>query len=83
MQNYPNPFNPTTTIKFDLPLAVHVKLCVYNVKGELVTTLLDKPMTEGRKEINWTGKDNGQREVVSGIYFYRLVAGDGDVLKLL
>lgn len=75
-QNVPNPFNPTTMIRFDLPRAVHVKLCVYNVKGQLVSTIVDQHMTEGRKEIAWTAKDNRGRAVSSGIYFYRLVAGD-------
>jgi hypothetical protein len=75
-QNVPNPFNPTTTIRFDLPRSVHVKLCVYNVKGELISTLVDQRMTEGRKEITWTAKDNRGRAVSSGIYFCRLIAGD-------
>ena len=75
-QNYPNPFNPTTTIAFNLPRAVYVKLCVYNVKGELVATLVDHNMMEGRKEFTWTANDNRGRTVSSGIYFYRLVAGD-------
>jgi hypothetical protein len=75
-QNNPNPFNPSTTIEFDLPRTVHVKLCVYNVKGELIATLLNQQMTEGRKEIAWSAKDNRGRAVASGIYFYRLVAGD-------
>jgi hypothetical protein len=75
-QNAPNPFNPTTMIRFDLPRAVHVKLCVYNVKGELVKTLVDKYMTEGRKEVAWTAMSDKGRAVASGIYFYRLVAGD-------
>ena len=75
-QNFPNPFNPTTTFRFDLPRAVHVKLCVYNVKGDLVSTIFDRHMTRGRKEVSWTAKDNSGRAVSSGIYFYRLVAGD-------
>jgi photosystem II stability/assembly factor-like uncharacterized protein len=75
-QNYPNPFNPTTTIRFDLPRAEHVRLCVYNVKGELVTTIVDQHMTEGRKEVVWTATGYHGTAVASGIYFYRLVAGD-------
>jgi hypothetical protein len=75
-QNYPNPFNPSTTIRFDLPRAVHVKLCVYTVKGELVSTIIDRHMTGGRKEVAWNAKDNKGRAVSSGVYFYRLVAGD-------
>lgn len=76
LQNYPNPFNPTTTISFDLHCAVHVKLCVFNVKGELVATIANRPMTEGRKEISWNAKDHSGREIASGLYFYNLVAGD-------
>ena len=75
-QNVPNPFNPTTTIRFDLPLKDHVRLCVYNVKGELLSIIVDQFMTEGRKEVAWNGKDNKGHEVSSGIYFCHLVVGD-------
>ncbi len=75
-QNSPNPFNPATTIRFDLPRAVHVKLSAYNVKGELVATLVDRYMTAGRKEVAWTATSDQGKAVASGIYFYRLVAGD-------
>lgn len=75
-QNSPNPFNPVTTIRFDLPHAEHVKLVVYNVKGELVATLADQNMTAGHREITWDAKDSGGRTATSGVYFYRLVAGD-------
>lgn len=75
-QNYPNPFNPTTTVRFDLQKPAHVKLIVYNVKGGLVSTVVDREMTEGCKEVTWSAKDNRGRAVSSGIYFYRLVAGD-------
>jgi hypothetical protein len=74
-QNYPNPFNPTTVIKFDLAQAVYVKLSIYDVKGELVSTLVNQNMTEGRKDIIWSATDNRGRAVSSGIYFYRLDAG--------
>jgi len=75
-QNFPNPFNPVTKIRFGLPKAAHVRLCVYNVKGELVATLIDRWMAEGRKEVSWTAKDSRGHAVSSGIYFYRLSAGD-------
>jgi hypothetical protein len=75
-QNVPNPFNPVTTISFDLPRATHVNLSVYNVKGELVSTIADRQMSEGRKEFVWTGEDDGGLAVSSGMYFYRLVAGE-------
>jgi hypothetical protein len=76
MQNYPNPFNPTTVIWFDLRRAAHVKLCVYNVKGELIATLVDDSLDAGLKEICWSARDDKGNSVASGIYFYRLVAGD-------
>jgi hypothetical protein len=75
-QNYPNPFNPMTNIRFDLPRAGKVKLCVYNVKGELVATIIDKYMPQGRHGIAWDGRNNGGARVASGIYFCRLVVGD-------
>lgn len=75
-QNIPNPFNPVTTIGFELPGAVHVNLSIYDVKGELVSTLVDQRMTAGSKEVNWIAKDSRGRAVSSGVYFYRLVAGD-------
>ena len=75
-QNVPNPFNPSTEIRFDLPRAVHVSICVYNVKGELVSTVINGYMTEGHKEINWTSNDDRGNAISSGIYFYRIVAGD-------
>ncbi|HER43686.1 MAG TPA: T9SS type A sorting domain-containing protein [Candidatus Eisenbacteria bacterium] len=75
-QNYPNPFNPATTISFDLPRAARVRLCVYNVKGELVSTLIDGRMERGRGEIVWNATDGRGRRVASGVYFYRLTAGD-------
>ena len=75
-QNVPNPFNPVTTIRFDLPVGEHVKISIFNLKGELVATILNRHMTSGRKEIVWNAKDNGGSLVASGMYFYRLIAGD-------
>jgi hypothetical protein len=75
-QNVPNPFNPTTKIRFDLPHGVRVSLRVYNAKGELVATVVDREMTEGRKEVVWTATNDHGATVASGIYFYRLVAGE-------
>jgi glycosidase len=75
-QNYPNPFNPSTTIMFDLPRAEHVKLDIFNIKGELVTTIVDQYMSAGRKEVSWTSTGSDGRAVSSGVYCYRLVSGD-------
>ena len=75
-QNYPNPFNPVTQITFDLPQAGPVKLQLFNILGQEVRTLLDGFETEGVKTVTWdaTGR-NGER-LASGVYLYRLTAGD-------
>jgi hypothetical protein len=75
-QNVPNPFSSSTTIRFDLARPAAVKVAVYNVKGELVSTILDENMTEGRNEITWDARDERGAPVASGIYFYRFAAGD-------
>jgi hypothetical protein len=75
-QNVPNPFNPTTTIRFDLPASTKVTLVIFNVRGQLVRTLVDRDMTAGVKKIAWHGTDGAGRRVASGIYFYRVRAGD-------
>jgi hypothetical protein len=75
-QNYPNPFNPATRIDFDLPGAGMVSLRIYNVRGEAVRTLLDRRMTAGRKSLTWDGTDTAGSDVASGVYFYRIRAGE-------
>jgi hypothetical protein len=70
-QNYPNPFNPTTRIDFSLVKASHVQLTVYNILGEKVAALVDSYMNAGRYTVSF---DAGT--LASGIYFYRLKAGD-------
>jgi hypothetical protein len=80
-QNYPNPFNPTTTISLTLPERERVTLSVYDVKGGLVKTLLDCVIGEGYQERIWDGKDSRGNQVSTGVYFYRLVAGDKTLTK--
>ncbi|MBD3337318.1 MAG: T9SS type A sorting domain-containing protein [Candidatus Eisenbacteria bacterium] len=75
-QNYPNPFGPTTTIRFDLPDSRRVRLEVFSLQGRKVATLIDKAMTPGRFTVLWDGRDAGGRSVASGVYLYRLTAGD-------
>lgn len=71
-QNYPNPFNPTTVIRFALPEDAWVKVEVFNILGQKITTLVDEYLTAGVKETGWDGKNSGGTEVASGIYFYRI-----------
>ena len=71
-QNYPNPFNPTTTIKFDLPMATEVYLVVYDLLGHEVVSLVNEQMEAGYHQIVWKGETAVGREAPSGIYIARL-----------
>jgi hypothetical protein len=69
--NYPNPFNPSTTIKYSLPSSGHLKLCVYNVRGQLVKTLIDGVRPAGADQtVVWDGTDERGSSAASGVYFY-------------
>lgn len=74
--NYPNPFNPSTTISFDLPAATRTTLTIYNVAGQRVATLVDADLEAGHHNIVWNGKTYNGADVASGVYLYRLTAGD-------
>jgi hypothetical protein len=75
-QNYPNPFNPSTTITFVLPEESYVKLTLYTLDGRLVRTLINETVAIGSREVMWNGKDDRGTAVSSGVYFYRLTAGE-------
>ena len=75
-QNYPNPFNPGTTISYSLPKAGHVSLKVYNALGQEVVTLVN-----GIKELGVHKIDFNAAGLNSGIYFYKLEAGDINQVK--
>jgi len=70
--NFPNPFNPSTTINFDMPKAGNARLSVYNVKGQLVRSLVNEDRGFGSHSVVWNGMDDNGNTVPSGIYFYRL-----------
>jgi hypothetical protein len=72
---HPNPFNPETRVTFDLAGSQQVKLAVYDLKGNLVRTLVDESRPAGRHEVVWNGRDANDRQVASGVYMARLVAG--------
>ena len=75
-QNFPNPFNSGTVISFALPQAEAVDLAVYNITGQKVATLVSGQRPTGGYQIHWDGRDDQQRPLASGLYLYRLQAGD-------
>lgn len=86
-QNYPNPFNMSTVINYDVPTleqkSTHVKLAIYNTNGQLVKVLEDRQRTAGHYSVQWNGYDAQGHYVASGIYFYKLIAGDVVITKKL
>lgn len=73
--NFPNPFNPETTVGFDLPDAVQVRIHVYNVLGQLIQTLVDQRYEPGTHTIVWDGRDAGGAGAATGVYILQLQAG--------
>ncbi|UCE19628.1 MAG: VCBS repeat-containing protein [Gemmatimonadota bacterium] len=77
-QNYPNPFNPTTSIQYSVvsdQVPPHVTLKIYNILGQDVRTLINEIQEPGYYAAVWDGRDEGGREVSSGVYYFRLIAG--------
>jgi len=75
-QNYPNPFNPTTTISYSIAEATLVTLEIFNVQGQKVRTLVDQFQSIGTHAVEWDAMTDEGHKVSSGIYLYRLSAGD-------
>jgi hypothetical protein len=80
-QNFPNPFNPTTTIQFNLDQKADVTLAVYNLQGQLVNTVVSGSLSAGSHNVAWDGKDKEGNDAGSGVYIYRLIAGETSVSK--
>jgi predicted GH43/DUF377 family glycosyl hydrolase len=76
LQNFPNPFNPSTKIRYTLPHRSHLTLEIFNTLGQKVTTILDRDMEAGSHEVEFDGKG-----LASGVYFYRMKAGDLEQTK--
>lgn len=75
-QNYPNPFNPETMIAYDILEAGHVTLRLFNTVGQEVRTLIDEMQSPGAYQVHWDGRNTLGQVLPSGIYFYRLQAGE-------
>ncbi len=73
--NFPNPFNPTTTIRYHIAEAGNVKIDVFNISGQLISTLVNSYHNPGDYFIMWDGRNSNGNVVASGTYFYRLTAG--------
>jgi len=76
MQNYPNPFNTSTVISYTLIKSFETKLKIYNTTGKEITTLVNGFQSAGTYQLVWDGKDTNSQLVPSGVYFYRLEAGN-------
>lgn len=77
-QNYPNPFNPSTIISYRLPIICEVELSIYNTLGQKVATLVSKNQPAGYYSVKWDAS-----KFTSGIYIYRLQAGNFNQTKKL
>lgn len=75
-QNYPNPFNARTIIEYALPHESVVKLCVFNILGREVATLVNDTNAAGHYRVTWDALDNAGNSLASGIYFYKLKTSD-------
>ncbi len=84
MQNYPNPFNPSTTIEVGLKKTSDVEISIFNTLGEEVITLFSGVLSQGNYKFNWDGRDNFGTKMSSGIYLYKMKAGNFvDIKKML
>ena len=81
--NYPNPFNPVTNIVYDIPEATDVTLEIYNVMGQRVRTLAQGNHEPGRYQIVWSATNDIGQALSSGMYIYRIQAGDFVSVKKL
>ena len=73
---YPNPFNPETSIEFSVPAIGHVEIVVYNAAGQQVASLVNEELSAGSYRTTWDALDASGERVASGVYFYRMQAGD-------
>jgi hypothetical protein len=81
--NYPNPFNPVTNITYDIPEVAQVTLDIYNVSGQKVRTLAQGQHEPGRYRIEWNATNDYGNPLSSGMYIYRIHAGDFVSVKKL
>ena len=82
-QNYPNPFNSQTVIKYNIPEASNVLIEVYNILGQRIKTLINDFKNPGYYNVIWNARNNNGLTVSSGVYLYRIKAGEFSITKKL
>jgi len=80
-QNYPNPFNPETKITYNIPTNSIILLDVHNVSGQKVATLINEQQEAGSHSVKWTGRDEFNHLLPSGLYIYQLHSDNGVLTK--
>ncbi|HOH47456.1 MAG TPA: T9SS type A sorting domain-containing protein, partial [Candidatus Cloacimonadota bacterium] len=81
LQNHPNPFNGSTTIDYKLGQPGHVRLEIFNLRGQLVRSLVSDAKSVGIHSTSWDGRDDSGRSIGSGVYLYRLTSPEGSLTK--
>ena len=83
-QNYPNPFNAITTIRYQIPRNDYMEICIYNLAGQKVRTLVNAAQCPGTYTVSWDGFDDNGLQSASGVYFCRMNVSDFvEVRKLI
>ncbi len=80
-QNYPNPFNPSTVISYDLPVDSKVVIRLYDILGNEVSTLVNREEAAGSYKITFNAHNTNNKQLSSGIYFYKIEAGNFTAIK--
>lgn len=80
-QNHPNPFNPNTIINFDIRIKANVKIDIYNILGQKLREFEEGELPPGKYSIEWDGTDARGNKLSTGIYFYRIKAGEYEQSK--
>ena len=81
LKNYPNPFNPTTTISFEIAENGKTEVEIFNVKGQKIKTLIKEQLEAGIHSVIWNGKSDSEKQVASGMYFYKVSVNNNQKIR--
>ena len=73
--NYPNPFNPLTNIRYDIPKSSNVRIDIFNILGHKIKSLVNTTKMAGNHNVQWSGKNEQNKNLPSGLYIVRFNAG--------